>query len=528
LGILDTLGIYSLCLRYEKTWKKLSALASGLTEGIVSAEALFISQITKIKLRLAIRAVHRILLNASLIFLAVSTFYFILEIAGLAANKPNGLWYIVTGAISLSSAVFIGIITRSNLLNVLIDIDQRLKLQDRLSTAYEFLKLKKKNTFVELLINDAAARLVHIKGRQLVPAGFSVRHLLLVFLLLINIILYSGVLGSSPIKAATRESKKIENAAKLLKNYTISRRDNRNVRPSKSRSEYSKKLEQLSDKLNDRSKPVEQRVAALDDSLKEVQGERARLADELAARLVSADIKDLPTQKIPDLANLSSDQLERLKGILDRNLRNPPPDSINQNIESLQELDGIEKLLSRIIDDLNDDRKAADVAAEPIINEGRSSQSRDKPDDSSDVRPGPNSNGQLSARHTDPANRSGNPGSGKSQNNGDDLMEEMELQEGKATSAGRAKAQEVNQPGHELETNPGSAIQDRTASSPAKTYLIHIRALTDIGEARLKEEEVFQTYRLQKEDIPLNYREYIKNYFISIGMNTEENPHEFK
>ena len=72
------------------------------------------------------------------------------------------------------------------------------------------------------------------------------------------------------------------------------------------------------------------------------------------------------------------------------------------------------------------------------------------------------------------------------------------------------------------------------ASSPAKAYLIHIRALTDMGEARLKEEEIFRTYRkevesiLQKEDIPLNYREYIKNYFISIGINTEENAHEFQ
>ena len=72
------------------------------------------------------------------------------------------------------------------------------------------------------------------------------------------------------------------------------------------------------------------------------------------------------------------------------------------------------------------------------------------------------------------------------------------------------------------------------ASSQAKSYLIHIRALTDIGEARLKEEEIFQTYRkevesiLQKEDIPINYRAYIKNYFISIGINTEENTHELK
>ena len=55
-----------------------------------------------------------------------------------------------------------------------------------------------------------------------------------------------------------------------------------------------------------------------------------------------------------------------------------------------------------------------------------------------------------------------------------------------------------------------------------------------MGEARVKEEEIFRTYRkevegiLQKEDIPANYREYIKNYFISIGMNTKENAHESK
>ena len=72
------------------------------------------------------------------------------------------------------------------------------------------------------------------------------------------------------------------------------------------------------------------------------------------------------------------------------------------------------------------------------------------------------------------------------------------------------------------------------ASARTKSYLISIRTLTDIGEARLKEEDIIRTYQkeveslLQKEDIPLNYREYIKNYFISIGMNAEENANEFK
>jgi hypothetical protein len=44
----------------------------------------------------------------------------------------------------------------------------------------------------------------------------------------------------------------------------------------------------------------------------------------------------------------------------------------------------------------------------------------------------------------------------------------------------------------------------------------------------LKEEEVIRAYQkefenvLQKEDIPLLYREYVKQYFLSIGMGEEQ------
>jgi hypothetical protein len=43
---------------------------------IVSGEITFTSQIAKIKRRFVIHAVHRIVLNALLIFLAISTFFF--------------------------------------------------------------------------------------------------------------------------------------------------------------------------------------------------------------------------------------------------------------------------------------------------------------------------------------------------------------------------------------------------------------------------------------------------------------------
>ena len=419
-------------------------------------------------------------------------------------------------------------------MTVLIDIDRRLKLQDRLSTAYEYLKFKKKTEFSDLLMNDAAAKLHQLDNRQLVPAGFSWLHLLAISLLIINIFLFLSIFSSSDFKSARQEFQKIENAGKLLKNYTISRIDNKAVQKSKPQSVYAKKLAQLSNKFNDSSRPIEERITALDGFLKEVQSEQTRLANELGARLDSAGIKELPILKIPDPANLSSSQLEKLKRLLNRTLNTRMPDAISGNIESLQELDSIEKFLSRIVDDLKDDRPFSDDSAEFAANKKRTSESTEMleiPPDGSDSQ---HPDGQFSDHSRSAAGRSDQPGSGKLQKNGHDLQDGMDPPEGYSTSAGRAVSKEENTSSYELEKAPGAAIQDKMASSEAKSYLIHIRALTDIGEARLKEEEIFQTYRkevesiLLKEDIPINYREYIKNYFISIGIHTEENAHEFK
>ena len=500
----------------------------------MSAEISFISQIAKIKRRVVIQAIHRILLNASLIFFSISTFFFILTKAGMTDYNINGTWYFVPIGISLSTAIFIGFVTRSNLLNVLIDIDRRLKLQDRLSTAYEYLKFKKKTEFADLLMNDAATKLRQISKQQLVPAGFSFQHLLVIILLVINIFLYSSVFFTSDFKSTHQELEKIENAGKLLKNYTIGRIDNKATEKSKPQSVYAKKLAQFSNKLNDSSKPFEQRFAALDSFLKEVQGEQTRLATELGARLDSAAIKELPILKIPDPANLSSNQLEKLKRLFNQTLNNRIPDSISQNIESLQELDSIEKLLSRIIDDLKDGRSFSDDSAESAANERRTSQPSETLENPPDDLNRPNTDGQFSDHNQSTEDRTDQPGSEKLPKNGDDLQDGMGRPEGYSVSAGRAQSKEENKLSYELEKTPGSVLQDKMASSQAKSYLIHIRALTDIGEARLKEEEIFQTYRkevesiLQKEDIPINYRAYIKNYFISIGINTEENAHEFE
>jgi len=501
----------------------------------VSVEISFVSQIAKIKRRIVIQTVHRILLIASLIFLSISTFFFVLARIRIADYPIKGSWYFVAIGFSLSAAVFFCMLTRSNLLNVLIAIDRRLKLQDRLSTAYEYLKSKKKTEFADLLMNDAASKLCQINPRQFVPVRFSLMHLLAIILLFINIFLYSGSLYTSDFKATQQELKNIENAVKLLTNYSISRIENKAVRKSNSQTVYAQKLEQISNQLSDGSKPFEQRFAAVNRFLKEVQGERTHLATELGAKLGSAGIKQSPIQKFPDPPNLSSSQLEKRTGLSIRTLNNRMDDSIDQNIESLQELERVEKLLARIVDDLKDGRSSSNDTTGSGVKERRMSRSTDRPDNSSDALNSPSkSDGKLSDHRPIAIKQNTHPDSGESQWNGDDLRDGIGQPEGYSASAGRGRSKEENKSGYDLENAPGLPLQDKVAPFQAKSYLVQIRALTDTGEVRLKEEEIFQTYRkeveniVKKEDIPSNYREYIKNYFMSIGMNTEENAHEPK
>ena len=102
------------------------------------------------------------------------------------------------------------------------------------------------------------------------------------------------------------------------------------------------------------------------------------------------------------------------------------------------------------------------------------------------------------------------------------------LDQGTSPRAGNAKSGGGEKPGSEIEKAPGSGIQDKVMSVKVKQYLVRIRSQTSPGESRLKEEDIIREYQqevegiLQKEDIPLNYREYIKNYFLSIGIETTE------
>lgn len=496
------------------------------------AETLFSSQIAKIRRRMVIRAVHGLLLNATLVFLFISILLYVIRLAGITDHETDGGWQFISVSLSLLVGLIISLSTKPNLTNSLIEIDRRLVLRDRLSTAYEYFRIHPENEFTGLLIQDAAAKLRPFKMQHIMPIRLSRLHLVTAVLLVIYILLYLSGLNITGNKLNYGGIEKIQNAAKLLKNYSIHRIDNKKRQHPKSRSTYANKIEEFRRSLEDNTKSFKQHLQAVHQFREEVQGERARLTDELASKLASAGIRTVPIQKFSGSSNLSADQLEKLKGFLNKTLNKPIPGSIERNIETLQELDSIEKLVSRIIKNLDNNRSMTENSDEA----GGIARQGSPPADSNETRAdGANENyadRPISDRRRTATGPDKSPDSQKSQSGEDNPGQAMDRSDAYSATAGRATSDAEKKSSDELQNSEGILTHEKIGPSPVKNYLIQIRALTEIGEAHQSPEEIFRSYRkevesmLQKEDIPPNYREYIKNYFFSIGIQTEENAHE--
>lgn len=493
-----------------------------------SPEISFSSEISKLKRRNIVIALCRILLNTGLIFLGICIFVFIIQKASVSNLSDSVSWVIFSIGFSLAAALLLGFLKRDKFITTLIDIDCRLRLQDRISTAYEYYKSGKKTVFSDLQIKDAAAKLHQLSTRQMLPVKFSWLHLLLIFLIVANGALFLSNFLSSEFKLTRTDQNKLEVAGELSRNYAVSRLERKKEKKKKRQNGYSKELEHLRNRLNDRSITQDQLITRLDRFLKDVQGEQTRLATELGAKLKAAEIDEMPIQTIPKLENLSLNQLEKLKRILNRALNNQIPDSMNQNIEALQELYRTEERLSQMIDEFYEGHSDSDEVAGSKYDNTRSSTATHglkKPFGDTEHS---KTKGDVLNRNRGFEGRHGQPGPEQRQEIDRDLKDEFGSEPG-SSSAGRAPSDGKKKSKDELAKSPGLGTQDKMKSSQGDSYLIQIRSLTAIGESKLEEKDIIRSYRkeiegiLQKEDIPLNYRGYIKNYFISIGLKADKN-----
>ncbi len=487
----------------------------------------FCSELSRLKRRLIVNASYRILLSTGLIFLGICIIAFFIQKANLLNLSNSVSWVVFSTGLSLAAALLLGLLKRTKFINTLIDIDRRLRLQDRISTAYEYYKSEEKNVLSDLQIQDAAAKLHRLSTKQILPAKFSWLHLLLIFLIITNAALFLYDDPFPGFRQTRADRNQLEMAGGLTRDDATSRLENIKEKKENRQTNSSEELEDLRKRLNDRSITKDQLIKTLDRILKEIQGEQTRQATELGAKLKGLDIDEMPVHTTPKLENLSLSQLEKLKTILNKALNNQNPDAINQNIETLQELYRVEKRISQMIDEFKDGHSDSDEVAGSKHDQPQSSTPGHGFKESNVDKSLLKTKGESSKRNRSITERPGQPGSQQWPEVERDVKDEFGSQQGASPTAGSASSDEKKKSRHELEKSSGTGTQDKTTSSQGDNYLIQIRSLTAIGKSELKEEDIVHSYQkeiegiLQKEEMPLNYRGYIKNYFISIGLKAE-------
>jgi hypothetical protein len=454
-------------------------------------------------------------------------FAFILK-TKIYGDSHYGSWVLALCAISLIAAIGVAIFKSKAFQAFLVEIDARLQLGDSISTAFEYQQAGHQSVFLDLLMRDATVKLRRLSPREIFPPGFSKLPFFLILAAIIAVTYYFGMYSKPDFNAVVVEQNKIEKALKLVQDFVENRTATGESKVERQNPVIKRNIEQLRKTLNQPPTTREHLLTALNRHLQEVQAEKMRQAAELGDRLNDAPIRNMPIQDPPDLQNFSAGQLEKLEKLLNQALNNRIPDAIHDDVKSLRELFSLEKLLTRVIEEFHEGysspREQADSGRRqtPISSspEARSKKKDDSlPPDAGGQNP-PNLEEGV-------AETPGRTSSGRSNSDGD-VPGEPGLSHATSPRAGNARSDGSEKPDSEIEKATGPGIQDKLTPAQVKQYLVRIRTLTATGESNLKEEEVIRPYQqeiesvLQKEDIPLNYRDYIKEYFLSIGIETTE------
>ncbi len=411
----------------------------------------------------------------------------------------------------------------------LIEIDVRLGLKERLSTAYEYHQRGRTSVFVDMLTEDAGNLLGSIKANQIFPWNFSRAHLLIpLFAAAMVILLSVDFTPTAPIPDKMT-GEKLKQIGVKMEEYSKRELQGMKKAGGETQKDLFQQMENIAKQLKGQSMTEERLLKSLGALRMEAEAEQRRLARGLHAELSLGDISRTPMLKPLQKDKVTPNELKQLREQLKELFEGEVPISISQVLSSLDQNRKLELFLEKTIGGVRSalaDKGEAYVLEEgKAVYVGKTSEKRDKnhgetsPDRSLVAleSSAANAQGQIS-----PVLGKTHPGSEKLDKRGPAPDEDLSF------TAGRGKAKGSKKPPYELKSSKGVALKDKGISGQGEWYNVHVRSLPTMGKAKLKEEDVIRPYRqelegvLQKEDIPSHYREYIRNYFLSIGLKKEE------
>nr|NIN01587.1 hypothetical protein [candidate division Zixibacteria bacterium] len=219
----------------------------------------------------------------------------------------------------------------------LIDIDVRLGLKERLSTAYEYHQLGRKSIFVDILTENAGRLLDSIKANQIFPWSFSPAHLLIpLFAAAMVILLSVDFTPTAPIQDQVM-GERLKQIGRKMEEYSKRELQNMKKRGRESRKDLFRQVENIARELKDQSMTRERLLKSLDALMKEAEAERTRLARRLEAELSLGDISHTPMLKPLRKERVSPDELQQLREGLRELFEGEVPTSISGGISSLDQ-----------------------------------------------------------------------------------------------------------------------------------------------------------------------------------------------
>ena len=481
----------------------------------------FTAQIARLRRQILLR-------NLSTAFALGVAAFLTCRAGGLALEKGGWLhldrataFYLTAAGVALAVAALCAIRRRQRLLDFLIGLDRRLQLQERLSTAYEYRQRATASELTGLLLIDAASRLNQLDRRQVFPRKFKLSDGLLAAAVAANLALpllpLWGTLAPREDIGPDRPLKAAQQAQTPTPDPGATARPPTGAPPTlpdaKLRALQAQPLQ---------STPVHPNLNRLRPS---VQGGRLRSAPQGTPPMESQDQSRSVPAPVPQLKNLE---------VLDPGSVQPGGAAwLETSPPHTSETEGATATVFRRGEAWLESRREPPPAAGP---DGQGSDTDAAAGNSADEGSASRSTGAASRRRDPPAPSAGAPdredlpGAANTPDEGD------EREAGQAgppagetpnPGPGHGASAERPKPPHAIDPLPGPAVQAPGGAEAAVWTRIPVRALTTAGNARVAEEDAARPYRreiesvLSKEAIPMNYRQYIRNYFLAIGLQEE-------
>ncbi len=496
----------------------------------MATSSLFAHRISALRRRIFWQRVAQFLLFAGLSAGSLSTLIIVSERFGWISLSKDATFYAVIAGVSAVIASVAIFLLRKPLSERLIEFDTRLRLRDELSTAYEYQCSGKSALFAPALIRNAGQRLSQLDFAKLLPFPLLKFALWCGGLLLIHLSLLMVDGKIFPVVAPeTNQSAQARQETIPPEKLTTSSNKRREQRRQKEQRELFQKMNELAQNLENREMPKQEFASAAKELLQDVQSQQDQL---LEASDGSQTLDNLPIKQLPSA--MSPEQLQNMEKLLGRMLQEGGAQDGANSPVGQEELDNLRNALSEMAQNFEQGDDSGERDGKPTQSAGQdgdateNTASSDTPDGSESSRSGANAQTNAESgdeRGSEQGEASFGEGMPIDQQFGDQGQDSD--RDGSA-NAGLEKGDNQRYEPSKIDASKGQVVADKINPATEHDYSAHIRSVTRIGNANAPTKEVIRPYRqelesvLQQEKLPLNYREYIKNYFLAIGVTPEQ------